>query len=454
MTVLIPPSIDLTGQPPEKLTPRIEKQKTRIKRGHITLMKHPETALYGGVMLMGTTEVVASGITAYTDGVNKRYGLDFIEPLPDPELRGLILHENLHVALKQIPRGRDLWKKDAQIANISADLVVNDIIIEIERSGAKTSTGESLVKLPEGGLYDPDYHNWSHREVFDDLYKKREPDDPNGPVGDFPVGGDGDGGGEGNDPRGGGEKDKKPPKFKGKNYDSHGFDEHDTSGVEGVDGKELKDLDERVDRALREGGLLAGRLGAKIPRVISDLLTPKVDWRDVLREFVSASIKGADEFTWRKMNRRQLANDIYMPSQENETIGEVIVAIDTSGSIGTEQLTEFATELKSICEACCPDRVRILWWDTRVHGEQVFENKYDGIESLLKPLGGGGTHVSCVSDYIVKERLNAECLIVFTDGYVESDIKWAVSMPTLWMITQYKEFTAPTGKVVMVEKEF
>jgi predicted metal-dependent peptidase len=38
-----------------------------------------------------------------------------------------------------------------------------------------------------------------------------------------------------------------------------------------------------------------------------------------------------------------MANDIYMPSMENETIGEVIVAIDTSGSIGTVELTEFAT---------------------------------------------------------------------------------------------------------------
>jgi predicted metal-dependent peptidase len=43
-----------------------------------------------------------------------------------------------------------------------------------------------------------------------------------------------------------------------------------------------------------------------------------------------------------------LANDMYLPSVENETIGEVVVAIDTSGSIGTKELTEFATELVSV----------------------------------------------------------------------------------------------------------
>jgi hypothetical protein len=55
-----------------------DKQETRIKRAHIALMKHPETALYSGVMLMGTTEVVDAKFTAYTDGVNKKYSRSFL----------------------------------------------------------------------------------------------------------------------------------------------------------------------------------------------------------------------------------------------------------------------------------------------------------------------------------------------------------------------------------------
>jgi hypothetical protein len=433
---------------PGELAKRIETQKTRIKRAHITLMKCPQTALYGGVMLMGTTDVVVADITAYTDGVNKRYGVFFIEPLTDEELRGLILHENLHVALKQIPRGRDMWKKDAELANMAADFVVNDIIMNIT---GKTSSGEAIVKLPAGGLFDPMFHNWSHRQVFDYLYEEceggKKPPEDGDPCDD---------GDEGNGPSGGGTPSKKPRKVKvnGKDYSTDDtLDEHDTSGVDGLDGQELKDVNDKVDRALREGGLLAGRLGAKVPRVIADLLEPKIDWREVLREFVSASIKGADELTWRKMNRRQLANDLYLPSIENETIGEVIIAIDTSGSIGQRELSEFATELKAVCDATSPDRVRVLWWDTRVHGEQVFEKDYSNIEKLLKPLGGGGTHVSSVSKYIVEKKLEAECVIVFTDGYVENDIQWAVTSPTLWMITHNKGFVPPVGKSVFFDRE-
>jgi predicted metal-dependent peptidase len=154
------------------------------------------------------------------------------------------------------------------------------------------------------------------------------------------------------------------------------------------------------------------------------------------------------------MNKRQMANDIYMPSMENETIGEVIVAIDTSGSIGSEELTEFATELASICDLVQPEAVRVLWWDTMVHGEQVFKpESFNNIASLLKPLGGGGTHVSSVAEYINKHKLSAECVIVFTDGYVENDIKWDIVPPTLWMITQCRGFQPPSGKKVIFDKD-
>ena len=56
-----------------------DKQEVRLKRAHVALMKHPETALYSGVMLMGTSEVTDGTYTAYTDGVNKKYGRAFLE---------------------------------------------------------------------------------------------------------------------------------------------------------------------------------------------------------------------------------------------------------------------------------------------------------------------------------------------------------------------------------------
>ena len=396
-------------------------EEQRIKKGHIALMKHPETALWGGVMMMGSTEVVDEAITAYTDGINKKYGRAFLTAIcpTQPEVNGLILHENLHIGLRHHLHGADMFREDGDKANKAADYVVNDMITEISKKYPE------LVQLPKGGLYDPQYHNMSMREVYKLLKSKK-------------------GGGGG-----GGKPDKEGEKGSGSGGGEYEFDKHDFGKP--MTQEEAKEMDGKIDRAIREGALLAGRLGIDLPRSISDMLNPVIDWKKELADFVTSSCKGKDEYTWRKFNRRLISNDIYLPTVENETIGEVVVAIDTSGSIGQQQLNEFASELVSICEAVSPDAVRVLWWDTKVHGEQLFTDNYDQIGSMLKPLGGGGTRVSSVAEYINKKKINAECVLVFTDGYLESDVVWNISAPTLWMITENKNWTPPTGKKVFME---
>ena len=387
-------------------------EELQIKKGHIALMKHPQTALWSGVMMMGTTEVVDDpNVTAYTDGVNKKYGRAFLQTkcATQPKVNGLILHENLHIGLRQIVHNMDLFKEQMKRANMAADFVVNDMIMEIHKKYP------DLVELPDGGCYDPKYHNMNMREVYRLLEDE------------------GGGGGKG------GESE----------YGDYEFDEHDIG--DGMDADKAKEMDARIDRAIREGALLAGRLGVDLPRQITEMLAPVIDWKAELAEFVSAACKGKDEYTWRKFNKRQLANDMYLPSVENETIGEVIVAIDTSGSIGQEQINAFAAELVSICEAVQPDTVRILWWDTMVHGEQLFTDNYQNIGAMLKPQGGGGTKVSCVADYLNKKKVNAECVLVFTDGYLENEVKWDISHPTLWLVTENKNWVPPVGKVVHVK---
>jgi len=385
-------------------------EETRLKKAHVALMKHPETALYSGVILMGENSIIEEKTTAYTDGRNKKYSREFVSKLTDAELRGLIMHENLHVAFKHIPRFKKEFKDNPMLVNASADYVVNDVIMNLQ--------DKHFCSLPSGGLYDAKYHNWSVREVYNDLKKQQE-------------------------------EDKKSGKSITK-YDS--LDEHDFEAGENMSEEDVKELEGKIDRALREGGILAGRMGSKMPRSIEELLTPKVNWRDVLKEFVSSTMRGADEYTWRRFNKRLMVNDLYMPSLENETVGELVVAIDTSGSIGGREITEFASELVSICDVVTPNQVRVLWWDTEVHGEQIFTpSNYANIKEILKPQGGGGTHVSCVSEYINEKKITAEATIVFTDGYLESDIKWNIQSPTLWLVTQARDFIPPTGKVIRKE---
>ena len=387
----------------------------RLKRSHVLLMRHPETAFYSGIFMMGKSKIADDNCpTAYTNGVDKVYGREFCSKLNDAEFRGLIMHENLHVALKHMSRFKAEFKDNPQLMNASADYVVNDIIMSFE--------DKEHCKLPQGGLYDEKYHNWSVNQVCRDLKKQQdEGEQPNLETLDDHGFGESDGDGEGD----------------GQPTDAHGNGKNKSMTSE-----EQKAQDKEIDKALREGKLLAGRFGGKTPQSIDQTLAPKIDWKVVLKDFVMSVTKGIDEYTWRKFNKRYLADDIYLPSTENDSIGELVVAIDTSGSIGGKELSSFASEVASICETCTPDKVRILWWDTEVHGEQVFTDNYEDIASLLKPQGGGGTSPQCVADYINEKKINAEGVLVFEVP------RWDISSKTLWVVTGTESHIPSNGTVV------
>jgi predicted metal-dependent peptidase len=88
-----------------------------------------------------------------------------------------------------------------------------------------------------------------------------------------------------------------------------------------------------------------------------------------------------------------------------------------------------------------------------VAGEQKFEDKYEGLASLLKPQGGGGTRVSAVPEYIKSKNIQAQAIVVFTDGYVESNIQWDINTPTLWLITHNKSLSIPAGHKQVIYEE-
>ena len=370
-------------------------------------MKHPETALYSGIILMGKSEIIDDCRTAKTDGFNKYYGRKFIEQLTDRQLQGIVLHENLHVALNHISRFIKEFKKNPSRMNICADYVVNDIIEHLE--------DKSLCELPKGRLYNDKYHNWSVNEILRDL-----------------------------------EKLEKQDKEKNSSENLKPMDEHDFTSGQSMTPQEQREITQKIENALKEGSILAGKIGKKIPRAINELFEPKIDWQTRLRDFISSTCGGKNEYTWQKFNKRMLPNDLYMPSIHNESVGELIIACDTSGSIGQEELTIFATELQSIVNTVIPEQIRVLWWDTKVHNEQIFKPEdYQNLHFLLKPEGNGGTELSCVSEYLTGKHINSELIIVFTDGYVEANIKWGLSIPTLYIVNGNKNFKGTMGSIVV-----
>src|SRR4029077_10579969 len=98
-------------------------------------------------------------------------------------------------------------------------------------------------------------------------------------------------------------------------------------------------------------GAAAGRgpLPAGLGRAVKGVLHPPADWRAVLREFVSASAK--NDYSWVRPNRRFAAQGLYLPGLHSEELGDVVLAVDTSGSIDEKMLGVFAREVSAILSA-------------------------------------------------------------------------------------------------------
>ena len=443
MTSIMP----VSPAPREYTAAEIAAAERALKKAHVELLRHPSTCAFSGVVLRGNNKVVVDGSvpTACCDGKNKSYGIEFLTKQTQPELVGLVYHENLHDAFMHMYRDRDIRKESHRLYNAAADYVINAIIKDLQHKHPQ------FIKLPEGGLYAAKFADWSARQVYLYLRDQCEPvPQPGQPGQGTPQPGQGQGQNT-SEPHAG--VDKVRDKQTGEVFPiGGGFDEHDYQPGDGMSpeemGKEAKDIKE----ALQQGGTVAGVRGGNLPRSIEDSMLPKVDWREVLRDFLMEVCVGRDSSTWRSANRKFMPMGVMLPSTESEVVGEVVLAIDTSGSISQSDLAAVASEVSKLCDEVQPDKVRVLWWDTRVHGEQVFEpDTYANIAHMLKPKGGGGTRVSSVSEYLSRHQRKTAAVIVFTDGHVEYDIQWQVNAPTLWVLPESgcnKRFAPPTGKVV------
>jgi predicted metal-dependent peptidase len=236
-----------------------------------------------------------------------------------------------------------------------------------------------------------------------------------------------------------------------------GFDEHDWDGAKELTEDEKKKLERDIDQAMRQGVMahqkLVGKGTGGLSRELQDLLEPKIDWREVLREFVKSTCRAKDTSSWRRPNRRYLSTGTYMPSMIGERVGHLVVAVDTSGSIGDAELAEFLSEVKGIAEEVNPEKVDLLYWDSEVAAHEEYNDAdVPNIVSSTKPAGGGGTSPSCVSAYIAEKKIEPECIIVLTDGCVGNDWGKDWNAPLLWVITGGNRVMAEIGKTIHVER--
>lgn len=391
----------------------------KVQRAHVWLMRQPKYCLYSGIFMLGKTEVDDSVPTACTNGRDKFYGESFINKLSEAEIRALVLHENLHVAFRHLTMWKHLYKKSPSLANMACDYAINLMIYDSDLSGKD-------VRLPKEGLLDEKYRGWDSQQIFKDLMQQIE--DKNSVT------------------------IKTMGNQQGEEVEVHSvpsLDAHDWDNGEAMSDSEKEALAKDIDQALRQGKMLAGKMQGNVPREIGDLLASKVNWREALREFITSFCMDKDESTWRRPSRRWIGQDVYMPSMISETVGKIVVAIDTSGSIDNATIGQFLGELVKICETVRPEGIDLLYWDTRVaQHEKYDQDQIDNIMQSTRPKGGGGTDPNCIPVYLNERKIKPECCIVLSDGYVGGN--WGKDWPcsTLWGITSDR--VSAVGKTVRI----
>lgn len=245
-----------------------------------------------GMLALRLQLVEEPGIpTAAVDGKHIFYNPEFVAKQSPEETKTLLGHEVMHCVFEHIGRRGD---RESRRWNQAGDFVINDILVD---------SGFTPIK------------NWLHNKAYagmttDHVYEMLPPND-------------GDGTGGAGDPL-------------------------DDCQDGAPDDAVLNNVDWKIATVQAAAAAKAmGKLPGKLARFVDELTSPKVDWRAILQRFITETSK--NDYSWTRPNKRFLAQGFVLPTLHSETMGEIVVAIDTSGSIDQATLAQPAQRSRLSC---------------------------------------------------------------------------------------------------------
>lgn len=408
----------------------------------------------------------------WTDGRTLGYRPALVDALPLDTAVGLVAHEVLHIVcahhLRRLGRDETLW-------NRACDYGVNAIL------------AEAGFRLPQNALHDPKFAGTSVDAIFAILAAAEEEKLRGAGLGDGGreepsrdaspgSGGRSDAAGDPVDnPQASAEHPESappdaPPDPSGKKTAPARGDtpspEAGTAADPGLSGevrdhpmtgntpsesrddelsRELRiSLAQALNQAGRAGGM--GDLPAGLVRLTRDLIRPRLDWKHLLRRFIEQN--AVSDYSWLPPNRRYAHMGLILPSLKNRELPEIVLAIDSSGSVSSRVLSLFCAELSAIL-ADFDTRVTAVVCDAEVRQTLTF-TRLD-LPLRLDPEGGGGTDYRPVFGHVDRLGLRPACLVYLTD--LECDrFPSPPDYPVLWAAYGPGPGDAPPfGEVVRVE---
>jgi predicted metal-dependent peptidase len=390
-----------------------------------------------------------SSPTMATDGSRIFYNPSFVDHLKPAELEGTLAHEVLHCALgHHCRRG----SRDPRLWNEAADLAINPILIK------------NGFTLPQGALIDPSFNDMSVEEIYARLLRKRG----QGNTAPTQWGGQATGGGttsngsqvapgsgiqDSSFPGASQPRANKTPEITeatpnltsmhpsgfGEVWDATDDHGHPTSTAEKR--RQEHEWSIAAEQAIRSAKA-CGREPGGVERPLSESRQSQQDWRAILRDFIAAV--APSDYRWTPPNRRYVASGLYLPSVERRGLGDIVIAVDTSGSIGKRELEQFAAEISAISEEAQPETILVVYCDEAVQSVQEFRAS-DPVK--LEPKGGGGTDFRPAFNWVAEKDIAPACLIYLTDLCSDS-FPEIPDYPVLW-VTESRR-TASFGETIRI----
>lgn len=345
-----------------------------------------------------------------TAGVDARGNIyvnpDFLSELNVDKAIFMLAHEVMHMVWRHALREGN---RDHVVWNIACDAVVNNLLKK-----------QHIGKFIDGCVDMPKYADWGVEDVYEDLIKES--------------------------------------KNEGKGS-SDGTGTYDPSkdvlrdDVDGSSASEMTESEKRAEEAKVKAEIAAaattakmrGTLSNSMARAIGMAMETPVPWYELLEKFMVS--KGGVEQSWRRPNKR-FSHVAYLPSYSPlATMGEIVIGIDTSGSIEEDTLAEFTYHVNRILELVRPARVHVVFCDSCACRADTYEPDDFPLQFEDVP-GGGGTDMREIFRWIDDEEISPEAVVILTDGWTPYPDE--EEYPTLWAITPGDCPMPETGEVVRI----
>ena len=352
-----------------------------LDKAKISLMARSDSVFFATVCFSLKHEWDNTIPTACTNGVYIKFNPDFFMSLDSEERVFLLIHESCHVAYSHMARGSTY---DQAKYNVAADHVIN---LQLKERG---------FKMPKMGLADPQYKGMSTEQVYK-LLPEQKPENV--------------------------ELDIVPSDMAPEDLKQH-----------------VEDIIIKASIQSKMQGDTPKSIPEEIQIFLNGLLKPKLPWNVILQRYIQTLTK--HDYTFRKPNRRFFPK-YHLPSLYSETLMDIAIAVDSSGSVSDEEFKTVITEVNSIFRMMKPEKITLVQFDSTIKSVTELKNIHE--LSKVRFVGRGGTKIWPVIQWA--EENKPQLLLVFSDGEFHFN-NINSKIPTLWLIHNNNQFNAPFGKTI------